>query len=101
LRKAAAKKFLPGADILEHSDGREARLGGPRPYRRWRWGAINEVARDLMIADVVEPIVFPAVLHTVDGLTNLLAPGLNAPGRDRYYRRDGRTYDLRTGKQID
>jgi hypothetical protein len=64
-------------------------------------GALNEVARDLMIADVVEPIVFPAVLQTVDGLTNLLAPGLNAPGRDRYIRRAGRIYDLWTGKPID
>ena len=65
------------------------------------WGAFNEAMRDLMIADVVEPIVFPAVLHTVDGLTNLLAPGLNAPGRNRYIRRGGQRIDLETGRVID
>lgn len=54
-----------------------------------------------MIADIVEPIVFPAVLDTVDGLTNLLAPGLNAPGRDRYKRQGGLLIDLETGRIID
>jgi hypothetical protein len=62
---------------------------------------MNEVARDHMIADIVEPIVFPAVLDTVDGLTNLLAPGLNAPGKDRYIRRGGHLIDLQTGRIID
>jgi hypothetical protein len=65
------------------------------------WGALNETARELMIADVVEPIVFPTVLSTIDGLTNLLAPGLNAPGKDRYIRRGGHLIDLRTGKIVD
>jgi hypothetical protein len=65
------------------------------------WGALNETARDLMIADVVEPIVFPAVLNTVAGLTDLLAPGLKAPGKDRYIRRGGRLFDLETGRIID
>ena len=65
------------------------------------WGAFNETMRDVMIADVVEPIVFPAVLDTVDGLTDLLAPGLNAPGKGRYIRRGGRLIDLETGRIID
>jgi hypothetical protein len=65
------------------------------------WGALNEAARDLMIADVVEPIVFPTVLSTVDGITNLLAPGLKAPGKDRYIRRGGHLIDLWTGKVLD
>jgi hypothetical protein len=69
--------------------------------RLFGWGAFNETMRDLMIADVVEPIVFPAVLHTVDGLTNLLAPGLNAPGRNRYIWRGGKRIDLQTGRIID
>jgi hypothetical protein len=53
-----------------------------------------------MIADVVEPVVFPAVLDTVDGLTDLLAPGLNAPGRDRYKRQGRYTIDFETGRVI-
>ena len=62
------------------------------------WGAFNETMRDLVIADVIEPIVFPAVLNTVDGLTNLLAPGLNAPGRNRYIWRGGKRIDVITGQ---
>jgi hypothetical protein len=54
-----------------------------------------------MIADVIEPIVFPTVLHTVDGVTNLLAPGLNDPGRNRYIWRGGKRIDLETGRVID
>jgi hypothetical protein len=65
------------------------------------WGAMNEVARDVMIADVVEPIAFPAVLNTVDGVTNLLASTLNAPGIDRYKRQGGLLIDLQTGRIID
>ncbi len=65
------------------------------------WGAFNETMRDLVIADVVEPIVFPAALHTVDGAMNLLAPGLNDPGRNRYIWRGRKRLDLKTGRVSD
>ena len=41
-----------------------------------------------------------AVLYTVDGLQDLLAPGLKAPGKDRYIRRGGHVFDMHTGQMI-
>ncbi len=101
LLKAVAKKILPGLVFLSAAMAAKRGWAGQGHTGDGAWGALNEVARDLMIADVVEPIVFPAVLNTVDGLTNLLAPGLNAPGKDRYIRRGGRLYDLQTGRTVD
>lgn len=99
--KAAAKKVLPGLMFLSAAMAAKRGWAGQGHTGDGAWGALNEVTRDLILADVIEPIVFPAVLHTVDGLTNLLAPGLNAPGRDRYIRRGGRLIDLLTGRIID
>ena len=99
--KAVAKKILPGLIFLSTAMAARHGCAGQGHTGDGAWGALNEVARDLMIADVVEPIVFPAVLHTIDGLINLLAPGLNAPGRNRYIRRGGRLIDLETGRIID
>ncbi len=101
LLKAVAKKILPGLIFLSTAMAARHGCAGQGHTGDGAWGALNEVARDLMIADVVEPIVFPAVLHTIDGLINLLAPGLNAPGRNRYIRRGGRLIDLETGRIID
>jgi hypothetical protein len=58
------------------------------------------VLRDLVCADTVETIVFPKVIDTVDGMVNLVVPGLNDPGKNRYIRRDGHVYDMETGRQI-
>lgn len=101
LLKAAAKKILPGFVFLSTAMAAKRGWSGQGHTGDGAWGALNEVTRDLMIADVVEPIAFPAVLHTVDGVTNLLVPGLNAPGKDRYIRRGGRLYDVQTGRIID
>lgn len=101
LLKAAAKKILPGLVFFSAAAAARRGWAGQGHTGDGAWGAFNEVTRDLVIADVVEPIAFPAVLKTVDGLTDLLAPGLNAPGRDRYIRRGGRLIDLETGRIVD
>jgi hypothetical protein len=101
LLKAVAKKILPALTFLSAAMAAKRGWAGQGHVGDGAWGAFNETMRDLMIADVVEPIAFPAVLHTVDGFTNLLAPGLNAPGRNRYIRRGGRLYDLETGRVVD
>jgi hypothetical protein len=101
LLKAIAKRVLPGLAFFSVLTAAKRGWAGQSQAGDGAWGAFNETMRDLMIADVVEPIVFPTVLNTVDGLTDLLAPGLNAPGRKRYIRRDGRLVDLETGRIID
>jgi hypothetical protein len=101
LLKAAAKKILPALTFLSAAMAAKRGWAGQGHVGDGAWGAFNETMRDLMIADVVEPIVFPTVLHTVDGLTNLLVPGLNAPGRNRYIWRGGKRIDLETGRVID
>ncbi len=101
LLKAAAKKILPGLVFFSAAVAAKRGWAGQGHTGDGAWGAFNEVTRDLVIADVVESIAFPTVLKTVDGLTNLLAPGLNAPGRKRYIRRGGRLIDLETGRIID
>jgi hypothetical protein len=101
LLKKVAKKILPGMAFISAFAAAKRGWAGQGHTGDGAWGAMNEVTRDAMIADIVEPIVFPAVLDTVDGLTNLLAPGLNAPGRDRYKRQGGLLIDLETGRIID
>jgi hypothetical protein len=101
LLKEVAKRILPALTFLSAAMAAKRGWAGQGHTGDGAWGAFNETMRDLMVADVVEPIVFPTVLHTVDGLTDLLAPGLNAPGRDRYIRRGGRLYDLQTGRIVD
>jgi hypothetical protein len=101
LLRAAAKKILPGLVFVSAAIAARRGWAGQGHTPDGAWGAFNEVARDVVIADVVEPIVFPAVLTTVDGITNILAPGLNAAGRKRYIRRGGRLLDLETGRIID
>jgi hypothetical protein len=101
LLKAVARKILPALTLLSTAMAAKRGWAGQGHAGDGAWGAFNETMRDLMIADVIEPIVFPAVLHTVDGLTNLLAPGLNAPGRNRYIWRGGKRIDLETGRIID
>jgi hypothetical protein len=101
LLKGVAKKILPALTFLSAAMSARRGWAGQGHTGSGAWGAFNETMRDLMIADVVEPIVFPAVLHTVDGLTNLVAPGLNAPGRNRYIWRGGKRIDLETGRVID
>jgi hypothetical protein len=77
LLKAVAKRILPALTFLSAAMAAKRGWAGQGHVGDGAWGAFNETMRDLMIADVVEPIVFPAVLDTVDGVTNLLAPGLN------------------------
>jgi hypothetical protein len=101
LLRAVAKRILPGLTFLTAAMAAGRGWAGQGHTGDGAWGAFNETMRDLMIADVVEPIAFPTVLYTVDGLTNLLIPGLNAPGKNRYIWRGGRLYDLETGRIID
>jgi hypothetical protein len=101
LLKVAAKKILPGLVFLNTAMAVERGWAGRGHTGDGAWGALNEAAREAMIADVVEPILFPAVLDTVDGATNLLAPGINASGRNRYIRRGRRVIDLDTGRIVD
>jgi hypothetical protein len=49
----------------------------------------------------VEKMAFPTVLHTVDGLVNLVAPGLNDPTRYRILWRNGVRVDMRTGQPVE
>jgi hypothetical protein len=101
LLRAVAKRILPALTFLSAAMAAQRGWAGQGHVGDGAWGAFNETMRDIMIADVVEPIVFPRVLRTVDGLTNLLAPGLNAPGRNRYIWRGGKRIDLETGRVID
>ncbi len=101
LLRAVAKRILPGLVFFGTVAAAKRGWAGQGHTGDGAWGAFNEVARDLVIADVVEPVVFPAVLTTIDGITNAIVPGLNAPGRNRYIRRNGRLLDLETGTFID
>jgi hypothetical protein len=101
LLTAAAKKILPGLVFFSTAAAVKRGWSGQGHTGHGAWGAFNEVTRDIVIADVNEPVVFPAVLTTVDGITNIIAPGLNAPGRERYIRRGRRLLDLETGRIID
>ena len=74
LLKAVAKRILPGLFFVSIATSAARGWAGEGHTGEGAWGAFNEAARDAMIADVVEPIVFPAVLNTVDGMTNLLVP---------------------------
>jgi len=101
LLRMVAKRILPGLTFLSAAAAAGRGWAGQGHTGDGAWGAFNEIMRDVMIADVVEPIAFPSVLHTVDGVTNLLLPGLNAPGRNRYIWRGGKRIDLETGQIID
>jgi hypothetical protein len=100
LLKATAKKVLPGLMFLSAAMAAKRGWAGEGRYGDGAWGAGSEVLRDLVSADTVEQIVFPQVIHTMDGLVNLVVPGLNDPTR-KYYRRQGdHVYDMRTGRQV-
>lgn len=98
---AAARKIIPGLVLISTATAAQRGWAGQGHTGSGAWGAFNEAVRDLVIADTVETIVFPTAIHTVDGLTNLLTPGINAPGKGRYLRRGGRLYDLHTGRVYD
>ncbi len=99
--KATAKKILPGLMFLSAATAAKRGWAGQGHTGHGAWGALNEAARDIMSADLVEQIVFPKVLDTIDGFTNAVVPGLNDPSRFRYIRRGGRLYDMQTGRPID
>jgi len=101
LLKAVAKRILPALSFFSAAIAAQRGWAGQGHTGDGARGALNETVRDLMIADVIEPIVFPGVLDTVDGLTNLVVPGLNDPSKSRYIWRSGRLYDLETGRFID
>jgi hypothetical protein len=101
LLKATAKKVLPGLMFLSAAMAAKRGWAGEGRYGDGAWGAAAEVLRDQVCADTVEQIVFPKVIDTVDGLVNLLAPGLNDPTRNRYIWRNGHRYDMETGRQLD
>lgn len=101
LLKAVAKRVLPALSFFSAVIAAQRGWAGQGHTGDGAWGALDETMRDLMIADVIEPIVFPGVLNTVDGVTNLVVPGLNDPTRNRYIWRSGRLYDLKTGQIID
>ena len=39
------------------------------------------------------------MIDTVDGLVDLVVPGLKDPTKKRYLRRHGHVYDMETGQQ--
>ena len=96
--KAIAKKVLPGLMFLSAATATKRGWSGEGHTGSGAWGAVNEVARDAIAADLVEKMTFPTVLHTVDGLVNLIAPGLNDPTRYRFLWRNGVRIDMRTGQ---
>ena len=96
-----ARKVLPGLMFLSAAMAAKRGWAGEGGYGDGAWGAASEVLRDLVSADTVEQIVFPKVIDTVDGAVNLLVPGLNDPTKNRYLKRNGRWYDMQTGRQID
>ena len=98
--KATAKKVLPGLMFLSAAMAAKRGWAGEGNYGDGAWGAGSEVLRDLVSADTVEQIVFPTVINTVDGLVDLLVPGLKDPTKKRYLRRHGHVYDMETGQQI-
>ncbi len=96
-----AKKVLPGIMFLSAAMAAKRGWAGEGRYGDGAWGAGSEVLRDLVCADTVETIVFPKVIDTVDGAVNLLVPGLNDPGKNRYIHRGGHVYDVQTGRRMD
>ena len=79
LLKRVAKKVLPGLMFLSAAMAAKRGWAGEGRYGDGAWGAGSEVLRNLVCADTVEQIVFPKVIDTVDGVVNLLVPGLNDP----------------------
>jgi hypothetical protein len=65
------------------------------------WGAVNQSAREAIAADLVEKLVFPKVLDTVDGVVNVVVPALNDPTRHRRVWRNGCWYDAQTWSPIE
>ncbi|MES1213717.1 MAG: hypothetical protein ABUL64_03945, partial [Singulisphaera sp.] len=98
---AIAKKVLPGLMVLTAATAAKRGWAGEGHTGEKLWGAANEVARDAMAADLIESLAFPTILHTVDGLVNLLVPALNDPTRYRFLWRNGQRIDMQTGRPVD
>jgi len=98
---ATAKRVLPGLMFLSAATAAARGWAGQGHTGSGAWGAANEVARDAIAADLVEKLVFPKVLDTVDGMVKVLVPALDDPTRHRILIRNGRRIDMRTGEPID
>jgi hypothetical protein len=98
---ATAKRVLPALMFLSAAIAAKRGWGGQGHTGSGAWGAANEVARDAIAADLVEKIVFPRVLDTVDGVVNVIVPALNDPMRHRRVWRNGRWYDAQTWEPIE
>ncbi len=98
---AMAKKVLPGLMFLSAATAAQRGWAGEGHTGTNLWGAANEVARDAMAADVIEYLVFSTTLRTIDGLVNLIVPGLNDPTRYRFLWRNGVRIDTKTGQPVE
>ncbi|HVU87642.1 MAG TPA: hypothetical protein VHD36_10000 [Pirellulales bacterium] len=99
--KAIAKKVLPGLMALSAATAAKRGWAGEGHTGSGAWGTLNEVARDAAAAELVEKMAFPMVLHTVDGIVNLVVSGLNDPTRYRILWRNGVRIDMRTGQPVE
>jgi hypothetical protein len=98
---ATAKRVLPGLMFLSAATAARRGWAGQGHTGSGAWGAVNEAARDAISADLVEKLVFPKVLNTIDGVVNAVVPALNDPTRHRVIWRNGRRIDMRTGEPLD
>ncbi|HWA97517.1 MAG TPA: hypothetical protein VG713_03470 [Pirellulales bacterium] len=94
---ATAKRVLPTLMFLSAATAAKRGWAGQGHTGTGAWGAANEVARDAIAADVIEQMVFPAALGVVDGVTNIVAPGINDPTRYHRFKRNGVWIDAKTG----
>jgi len=98
---ATAKRVLPGLMFLSAATAAKRGWSGEGHTGNGAWGAANEVARDAIVADLVEKIVFPKVLDTVDGVVDVLVPALNDPTRYHRVWRNGHWYRTDTWERIE
>ncbi len=79
-----AKKILPGLMAISLATAAKRGWAGHGHTGEGAWWAANEAAREAMSAELVEKIVFPKVLDTIDGIVDTFVPALNDP--TRYHR---------------
>ncbi len=96
-----AKRVIPGLMFLSAAMAAQRGWAGQGHTGSGAWGAANEVARDAIAAELLEKIVFPKVLDTVDGIVNVIVPALNDPTRHRRLWRNGHWINADTGELIE